>query len=49
MFDPQRASRIDRQRKRLREEAKATKRNLRTWEDEIEELEDEEDYEEPRS
>lgn len=43
MFDPQRASRVDRQRKRLREDTKAVKRNLRTWEDEVEEDENE-DY-----
>lgn len=37
MFDPQRASRIDRQRKRMKEDTRSVQRNLRTWEDEVEE------------
>lgn len=42
MFDPQRACRVDRQRKRLSEDTKSVKRNLRTWKDEVEK--DDEDY-----
>lgn len=39
MFDPVRAARVDLKNKRLREDAKSVQRNLRTWEDEIDDLE----------
>lgn len=46
MFDPIRAARVDLRRKKLREDARSVSRNLRTWEDEVDDTDD--DFDPPQ-